>query len=117
MFNFHHQTAFFDELNFCIFVMMNKESIIESLKEEKPYLQEHFGVENIALFGSYARGEENENSDVDILVQVKIKTIKNYFSLLDYLESKFHKKIDLVTKHANLSERFVNIINKDIVYV
>ncbi len=96
---------------------MNKQSIIESIKSEKPYLQEHFGVEEIALFGSYARGEEKADSDVDILVKIKIKTLRNYFSLLDYLEAKFHKRIDLVTKHNGLSERFVRIISKDIIYV
>ncbi|OFY87098.1 MAG: hypothetical protein A3F72_16450 [Bacteroidetes bacterium RIFCSPLOWO2_12_FULL_35_15] len=96
---------------------MNKESIIETIKAEKPYLQEHFGVEEIALFGSYARGEENVDSDVDILVNTKIKTLGNYFLLLDYLEAKFHKKIDLVTKHNGLSERFLRLINKDIIYV
>ncbi len=96
---------------------MNKENIIESIKAEKAYLNEHFGVEEIGLFGSYARGEEKSDSDVDILVKTKIKTLGNYFSLLDYLEAKFHKKIDLVTKHNGLSERFVRMINKDIIYV
>lgn len=97
--------------------IMNKQTIIESIKAEKPYLKEHFGVEEIALFGSYARGEEKEESDIDILVKMNTKTLNNYFSILDYLEAKFHKKIDLVTKHANLSERFLRIVNKDIIYV
>ncbi len=96
---------------------MNKQYIIESIKTEKPYLQEHFGVEEIALFGSYARGDETEESDIDIMVKISMKTLKNYFSLLDYLEAKFKKKIDLVTNHKNLSERFIRIISKDIVYV
>ena len=96
---------------------MNKQTIIESIKFEKPYLQEHFGVEEIALFGSYARGEEKTESDIDILVKMNVKTLRNYFSILDYLEAKFHKKIDLVTKHDQLSERFLRIVNKDIIYV
>ncbi len=96
---------------------MNRQDIIESIKAEKPYLQEQFGVEEIALFGSYARGEETATSDIDLLVNTKIKTLGNYFSLLDYLEAKFKTKIDLVTKHNGLSERFIRLINKDIVYV
>lgn len=96
---------------------MNKQQIISSIKEEKPYLLEHFGVEEIALFGSYARDEQKEDSDVDILVSTKIKTLSNYFSLLDYLESKIQKKIDLVTKHKGLSERFSKLISKDMIYV
>jgi predicted nucleotidyltransferase len=96
---------------------MIKQSILEFIKIEKPYLQEHFGVEEIALFGSYARNDERSESDVDILVKMNIKTIGNYFSLLDYLETKLHKKIDLVTKHSNLSEGFVRVINKDLIYI
>lgn len=96
---------------------MNKQGIIDSIKAEKAYLEQHFGVEEIALFGSYARGEESESSDLDILVKLKAKTLNNYFSLLDYLETKFQKKIDLVTKHNNLSARFLTLINKDIIYV
>lgn len=96
---------------------MNKQNILDLIRTEKPYLQAHFGVEEIALFGSYARDEAKSESDVDILVNMKIKTLGNYFSLMDYLEMKLQKKIDLVTKHSNLSERFVRIINKDLIYV
>lgn len=96
---------------------MNKLEIIESIKAEKPYLQEHFGVEEIALFGSYARGEEKSDSDIDILVKMRIKTLRNYIGIIDYLQEKLKAKVDLVTKHDFLSERFLRIVNKDIIYV
>ena len=96
---------------------MDRDRIIAAIKTEKSFLKDRFGVDEIALFGSYARGEELETSDLDILVSTRIKNLTNYFSLLDYLEAKFHKKIDLVTKHSGLSKRFVQIINKDIIYV
>lgn len=96
---------------------MNKQSIIESIKAEKPYLKAHFGVEEIGLFGSYARGDEKTESDVDILVNMKIKTLRNYIGIIDYLQDKLKAKVDLVTKHDNLSERFLRLITKDIIYV
>lgn len=52
-------------------MFMNKQTIISSIKAEMPYLEKHFGVEEIALFGSYSRGEQTENSDIDILVTIK----------------------------------------------
>ncbi|HRN94975.1 MAG TPA: nucleotidyltransferase family protein [Chitinophagales bacterium] len=96
---------------------MTKKAIIETIKAEKPYLQEKFGVEEIALFGSYARGEENTDSDVDILVKLKIKTLRNYIGIIDFLQEKLHAKVDLVTKHNRLSERFLRLVSKDIIYV
>ena len=96
---------------------MDKQSIIESIKAGKPYLQKQFGVEEIALFGSYARGEEKPDSDVDILVKLKIKTLHNYIAFIDYLQEKLKSKVDVVTKHDHLSERFMKLIGKDIIYV
>ena len=71
----------------------------------------------IALFGSYARGEENADSDVDIMVKMRVKTLRNYIGIIDYLQEKLKAKVDLVTKHDNLSERFLRLITKYIVYV
>lgn len=96
---------------------MHKQTILNILKIEKPYLKERFGVEEIGLFGSYARGEEQVGSDIDILVKMQKQSISSYFNLLDFLEAKLRVKVDLVTKHKNLSERFVRLVSKDIIYV
>jgi predicted nucleotidyltransferase len=96
---------------------MNKQAIIETIKNAKPYLQEKFGVEEIALFGSYARGEEKENSDIDILVKLNKKTLRNYIGFIDYLQEKLKSKVDVVTKHEHLSDRFLRLVGKDLIYV
>ena len=96
---------------------MNKQGIIETISSEKKYLQTQFGVEEIALFGSHARDEAQSGSDVDILVKLNSRSLNNYFNLLDFLEARLHTRIDLVTKHKNLPETFIRLINKDIIYV
>jgi len=96
---------------------MNKQAIIASIQAEKNYLQQQFGVEEIALFGSYARGEENEDSDIDILVSTKTPSYSLLMGLYVYLEKKFHKKVDLTRKGPHVSERFLKNISKDIIYV
>ncbi len=96
---------------------MDKQSIIDTIRAEKPYLQTQFGVEEIALFGSYARGEEQPGSDVDILVKMNDKSLRSFIGIIDYLQKKLDRKIDLVTKHKYLSERFLSLVNKDIIYV
>lgn len=96
---------------------MDTKSIIETIKNEKHFLQAKFGVEEIALFGSYARGDQHPDSDIDILVKINNRSLTNYFGLLDFLEAKLNRKIDLVTKHKNLPTYFLNFVNRDIVYV
>jgi len=74
---------------------MNKE-IIEKLKKLKPVLKEKFGIEEFGVFGSVARGEDTETSDIDIVI-LKAKE-KDYFQLIElkyFLKDLFNKKIDI----------------------
>ncbi|MHB0915917.1 MAG: nucleotidyltransferase family protein, partial [Thermoleophilia bacterium] len=50
--------------------MHTKEEILEKLEKASTELAERYGISYIALFGSYARGEQSEDSDVDILVEI-----------------------------------------------
>jgi predicted nucleotidyltransferase len=75
------------------------EEIREILLKEKPYLQEKYKVKEIGIFGSYVRREQNENSDVDILVDFS-ETIGlfEFAGLEQYLTQKIDIPVDLVTK-------------------
>jgi predicted nucleotidyltransferase len=88
------------------------------LQEHKNYLVEKFGVIEIAIFGSYARGEQREDSDIDIIVDFKegYKTFDNYMNLKFYLEELFGKKVDLVIKSA-INPRIKPFIIEEAIYV
>ena len=78
-----------------------KNEIIAILKEEMPYLTEHFNVSEIALFGSYARDEADLDSDIDILVTFsKTPGMISFMKLEHYLTERFGVKVDLVLKNA-----------------
>ena len=81
---------------------MNLQEIKQTLKERMPELKEKFGVKNLYIFGSYVRGEQTPESDIDILVEFEKgkKTFKNYIGLKFYLEELFGLKVDLVIKEA-----------------
>ena len=96
---------------------MNRQQIISSLKENKQMLSEKFGVEEIGLFGSYARNEQSENSDIDVLIKLRTPELKSLIGVFDFLENEFQKKIDLVTEGKQLSERFRRMIKTEIIYV
>ena len=88
------------------------------LQEHKNYLVEKFGVMEIAIFGSYARGEQMKDSDVDLIVDFKEgwKTFDNYMNLKFYLEELFGKKVDLVIKSA-INPRIKPFIIEEAIYV
>jgi uncharacterized protein len=80
--------------------MMNQE-IIEKLKSKKDELSKKYNIKSIGVFGSYARGEETPESDIDILVEYDITPgFFEFLNLEDELSVLVNKKIDLVTKPA-----------------
>lgn len=94
---------------------INKNIILNFLKEHKHELVNKYSIKKIALFGSYARGEEKSSSDIDILVDMP-SDFDNYYDLKEYLEENFNKSVDLGLE-KNIREIVRNSINKDIVYV
>ena len=96
---------------------MTKETILEFLKENKPLLKERYHVTKIGLFGSYARDEATNESDIDIAVELNSKnSFRSFFSLLYFLEEHFGKKIDLGIEHS-LKPLAKKEILKEIIYV
>ena len=91
--------------------MLTKNEIIEKLRELKPVLANEYSVKEISLFGSYSDNEQNEESDIDILVEFYKPIGWKFFSLEKYLEDIFNRKVDLVTKKAlkkQLREKILN---------
>ena len=70
------------------------------LLEENSDRIKSFGVREIGVFGSVARDEQTEKSDVDILVELDKKTFDAYMGLLFFLEDLFERKVDLAMKDA-----------------
>lgn len=96
---------------------MSQKDIIESIRREKQYLERQFGVEEIGLFGSYARNEQTESSDVDVLVKLKQPSYAALMGVYAYLEKLLNRKIDIVRKGPHLSGQFMALILKEVIYV
>lgn len=79
---------------------MTSTDLEEKIKGIKPYLKERFSVDQIGYFGSFARGDYREDSDIDIIVEFKRGIGWDYFDLKDYLESVLGRKVDLVTQFS-----------------
>ena len=95
--------------------MLTKEEILSKLRELKPTLNKEFAVKEIGLFGSFSDGSSTPESDIDLLVEFEKPIGWKFFSLEIYLEKKFGRKVDLVTKNA-LKDQIKEPILKDINY-
>jgi len=78
-----------------------KQEIFNLLNQSRSQLRK-LGVKRIGLFGSFVRGEQIDNSDVDLLVEFKPqqKTFDNFMQLSFFLEDILKNRIDLVTKES-----------------
>lgn len=80
--------------------MTTKEEILEQLRNLKPTLNKEFGVKNIGVFGSFAKGQQTELSDIDILVELEKPIGWKYFTIEPFLQKLLGRKVDLVTEKA-----------------
>lgn len=77
--------------------LQSKEQILRVLRKELPYLRERYGVERLAIYGSFAKGTPKKRSDVDILVQLVKPLGLEFIDLAYYLEEVLDRKVDLAT--------------------
>ena len=96
--------------------MTSIETIKAKLATHKKGLEQRFGVDEIGIFGSFARGEQGDASDLDILVTFSKPIGLGFVELADYLEQLLGMKVHLVSKGA-LKPRMIQHVTADIVYV
>jgi predicted nucleotidyltransferase len=97
---------------------LTKNDIIENLKEKEKLLREKFHVKRIGIFGSFARNENSDKSDIDFLVEFDIPLesyIQNRLNLIEYLEKLFGRKIDLANPNS-LKPLYKNTILNQALY-
>jgi predicted nucleotidyltransferase len=97
------------DINCNVYTIKQIKSII------KPILHK-YGITNINIFGSYARGEANGNSDIDIYCdRGNVKTFIDQGMLEDELEGALNKKVDIIFDSSNIDEYFKNQIMEDMI--
>ncbi len=95
---------------------MNKDTVINFLRENLSIIKS-YGVTSLALFGSFARNEAKNTSDIDLLVEFKgVVTFDQYMDLKFFLEDNLGLSVDLVTKKM-LKPQIMNYVEKDAIYV
>jgi uncharacterized protein len=86
------------------------------LEAYKPQLLKKYPIEELGIFGSYARNEQNSKSDVDIIVKFNGYIGLRFVDLIRDIEKKIGVNVDLVEKDA-LKPKLKTYIEKDLIYV
>ncbi|MDR1098065.1 MAG: nucleotidyltransferase family protein [Tannerella sp.] len=92
----------------------------EYLRLLRAFKQSHagrYGITRIGIFGSVARGEQTENSDVDIFYEAPAMGLSARVGLQEELENLFGTRVDVVRRHGNLKPGFIRRIEKEVIYV
>ena len=88
----------------------------EKLKEVKPILATKYPIKNLALFGSVSRKEDEESSDIDILVEFNRSVGMEFIHLSYDLEKLLKRKVDLVSRKG-IKEKYFKVIEPELIYV
>ncbi|MCX6689053.1 MAG: nucleotidyltransferase family protein [Methanoregula sp.] len=93
-------------------------SVISLLTNHRDTIKDQFRVRRIGIFGSVIRGEEHDDSDVDILVDFEHgqATLRNYMSLRRYIQSLFKRDVDLVTT-GSLSPYIRPYVEQEVIWI
>lgn len=98
--------------------MLTKEIILQFLRENNEFIRMHYNISNIGLFGSFARNEQNSESDIDILVEMNHSgsgIFDKKWELREFLQKKFNREIDICNvKHIKPYAK--DYILKDAIY-
>ncbi len=94
---------------------MNKNILLNYLKEHFQEFHKDYNVEKIGIFGSYARDEANENSDIDIFVQMHPKLL-DMVAIKQYIEKDLNLKVDIIRLRDKMNPYLKKRILRDGIY-
>jgi uncharacterized protein len=94
---------------------LNKTVIVDFLKKNLPLLKEKYNVEKIGLFGSYARDEATEESDIDIFVKMPPKMFDR-IAIKNLIQDGLGKEVDIIREHKHIDSLLMELIQGDVIY-
>jgi len=95
----------------------NRETVLQELRRIKPDLEKQYGVTKIGIFGSFARNEIREDSDVDVIIEMNEPDLFYMVHIKEELEDKFKMPVDVIRYRAIMNKYLKARIDREAVYV
>ena len=96
--------------------MYNKDQVLEILRSKKTELEKKYPICELGLFGSYARGDYNDKSDIDILVDFDGQIGIAFIAIAHEFEDAFKTKVDLVSRKG-IKPRYLPSVEQNLIHV
>ncbi len=97
--------------------MDNREAVLQELRRIKPDLEKRYGVTKIGIFGSFARNEISEDSDVDVVLEMSEPDLFYMVHIKEALEQRFRMPVDVIRYRALMNKYLKARIDREAVYV
>jgi len=97
--------------------MIQREAALEILRQFKSEFEEQYGITSLGLFGSVARMQSTENSDIDIVVCMKNPNLFRLVRVKEALEDAFHEHVDIVHYRERMNAFLKSRIDQEAIYV
>jgi len=97
--------------------MLTRDDVLQILRDNKERFAEQYGVTKLGLFGSFARDEATEESDVDVCVEIANPTYHGMCRLREAIMEKSLREVDLVQVRYGMNAILKKFIERDVVYV
>ena len=97
--------------------MRSAEEILAILDQTKPELERRFGVRRIGLYGSFAYGTQTENSDIDLIVELKEPRFDALAGLYIYMEQVLGREVDMRRLSKKIDTPFMRRIEREALFV
>jgi predicted nucleotidyltransferase len=96
---------------------MSREDVLSILREYKKQRRHQHGIVKLGIFGSTARGEDSQDSDVDVVIVFEKPDLFDMAGVKRDLEEMIHKTVDIVSYRENMNNFLKQHIDKEAVYV
>jgi predicted nucleotidyltransferase len=97
--------------------MIRRDDALAVLRRFKSELERRYGITALGIFGSLARGEANEGSDVDVVLQMRESNLFTLVHVKETLEEALHERVDIIHYRERMNALLKSRIDREAIYV